>query len=145
MADVVVAGEDDHRRHELDLRDDGLQELEPVHHGHADVADDQVVLALADELDRLLAVGREVHLVGERLELGCEGASDGLVVVGDQDQRHRLPRTPTEQGIVRTDSRSPHRPGGAAISRGILPPPAGRRQRGLRDGLSGKGAARGRA
>src|SRR4026207_2071709 len=64
---------------------DLLVELLPVHLGHAQVAEDQVVAVLPDEVERFLAVLRSVDVVtldGERVR---DQLAHGALVVDDQD------------------------------------------------------------
>lgn len=67
------------------------QEIDPIYFGHEDVYDGDVDLSAAEDSDRLRSVPRFANTVAVGLELFAEDASEGRLVVDDEDRRDRLP------------------------------------------------------
>jgi hypothetical protein len=83
VVERAVAGEDeDGQLRPLAL--DALHELEAVDPGQVDVADDQIPLVPADDLERLLGTRGPVHLAEAPQQLNQQGSAH-LVVFDEED------------------------------------------------------------
>jgi hypothetical protein len=85
--DLIARREHQHR-YTVTAAADPTADLEPVDHGHQDVEDDRIRLAVAvrlEALERLLAVGSQLDLVALELEGPAEGLTHGPFVVHDQN------------------------------------------------------------
>ena len=66
------------------------QHVEPVAAAHLQVAEDDVVVAFVQLLDRDVAVRRLVDVVPRVGQRADDAAAEGIVIVGDQDTTHTL-------------------------------------------------------
>src|SRR5262249_21026644 len=86
----AVGGDHDHRTVRAPL----LRTPQHVHPGNAlqvQIGDDELVGAVVELLDRLLAGDRRLHLVATRRQQPLDRDPDGTLVVNDQDRRAHEP------------------------------------------------------
>jgi hypothetical protein len=97
-------------------------QLEAVHPGHLDVADDEVRELLADAHEGLAACARPTHEQPGGLQRGREQRADHLVVLDHQDAARRLDRLPDRLPDGQAPRRGPRRGPRRAVSSSLAPP-----------------------
>ena len=96
VRDGVAGGEHQHRR-AVAGRPQAPADLEPVGLGHQDVEDDRVRRLVGERVERLAAVGGELHAVAVHPQRAIERVADGGLVVDHEDSH-----TGNPQGKLRT-------------------------------------------